>query len=525
MKKLFLTVLAFLFSICIVSCAFAQQAKKEWTLLLYFVPDQKIEGYFINLINSLIKIGSDANLNIVLMFDYAQAKPTAYYYIDKSGAKLLRELSETNMGSPQVLYDFMKFGMTNYPANRYALVINGHGSGWESFYGPGSVAEGVQSDSQININPAFQKPINFLPPASPNLTSNRSIAYDGDIDCLTLKEIKKAICMANKNFNGGKKLDILVAYSCMFLMIEAVYELRDTASILMGSESTVPANGLNYNSIASAIESNPKIESEALAKIISKSFIDANGGNNIYIGIKMSCIEPFLSAFSDLASAILKVEGDKSFQKIYNIGSISKYSDILNIADSIAAKNVSFASDPNFAQVLSCARATREKLIASIVAFTASGSFCKNFGGISVYWPDKDRYKKFRDIYKSLDFSQKFQWDDFLDKHLLGISGLTTTATNAPLPYINALISELNGAFSSIRSNTAGEKLNAENESAKIEFLKKKIVSDTIAAHRTGNYRAVHDSLKSIRNSKSIDTATKNKIIEELKKGVEMPGI
>ena len=74
------------------SYADAQQGKKAWTLLLYFVPDEKIENSLIGNINDIAKVGSGQDLNIVLMFDYASSKPTTYYYIDRGGVKKIKEL-------------------------------------------------------------------------------------------------------------------------------------------------------------------------------------------------------------------------------------------------------------------------------------------------------------------------------------------------------------------------------------------------------------------------------------------------
>lgn len=518
MKRFLLCILVMTVAIsAAVVPASAQQGKKAWTLMLYFVPDEKIERSLIGNINDIAKIGSGSDLNIVLMFDYASSKPTTYYQVDRGGVKAIKELGETNMGSPQVFYDFIKFSMTNYPAERYALIINSHGSGWESYYGGGSVSSGVQLDSQIDISPAYQPPVmNGI-----DLSGfDRAIAYDDDpSDCLTLKELKKALTMAAKNFNGSKKIDMFIADACLFAMIEAAYELRDAASVIMGSESTIPGTGLDYRSIAAELTKNPKTDAITLSKTIAKNFTSASYGDNILVGINTSSIEPLASAFSDLAARLLKVNGKRSFSGVSKIGDVDKYSDIANIADSILKKEISFASDPAFPEIASQAKIVKEKLSEALCAFSASGSFRSGFGGISVYWPDKTRYPKYKSFYKALDFANKFQWDEFLDSQLLGVSPQVT------LRGASSLVSELDGAFLSLRRNAAlGEKSNAANESAKIEHLKKTIVENAVRAHKTGNYKAVHETLREIRNAGSIDTATKNRMINDLKQGVGPSG-
>lgn len=519
MKKFLLCVLAaaMITALAIPSSALAQQSKKAWTLMLYFVPDSKIENSLIKNINDIAKIGSGPDLNIVLMFDYAGSKPTSYSFVERGGVKILKELGETNMGSPQVFYDFIKFSMANYPAERYALIINSHGSGWESYYGSGSSSTGAQLDSQINISPAYQQPIDFS--GSDISGFERAIAYDDDpSDCLTLKELKKAMATASKTFNNSKKIDLFIADACLFSMIEAAYELRGVSSIIMGSISTIPGSGLDYRSIASEITKNPKIDAAGLSKTIAKTFTASSYGDNILSGIDTGSIEPLAEAFSGLAAKLLKVSGKRSFTGISKIGDVDKYCDISNIADCILNKKVSFTNDAAYPEIAAQAKIVKEKLNAALSAFSASGSFRSGFGGISVYWPDKVRYPKYKPLYKVLDFSAKFQWDEFLDSQLLGIAPQASASVRAG---VNNLVAELDDAFLTLRQNAQiKEKTNAINEAAKIEHLKKIIIDNTVKAHKTGDYKTVHETLRNIRNSKSIDTATKNKMINDLKQGV-----
>jgi len=523
MKKIVLALLIIMIAASSVFAQNAPQAKKEWTLLLYFVPDEKIEDNLVGNINSIAKVGSGDNLNILVYFDYASNKPSTLYYVNRGGVKVIKEMGKTNTGSPQVFYDFLKFGMTNYPANRYAVIVNSHGSGWESFYGAGSVSSSAQDDSQVVINAAVA-PINW---EGVDLSdAARSIAYDSDSsDCLTLKELKKAMGMASKNFNGGRKIDIFVADACLFAMIEAAYELRDAVNIVMGSESTIPGNGLDYKTIAAAVSSKPGITNVDLAKTIASSFTAANSGDNILIGVNTDLIEPMAVAFSDFTQKVLSTTSKKSFDDIKKIGDVSKYSDIWNIMDSVINKKVGFAGDPKYPEIAAQAKVVKENYQKCLAAFSATGTFSKTYGGLSVYWPDKERYPKYREFYKKLDFAKKFFWDEFLDSTLLGMTvqpganAVRSVETNTL-----GIVSDLDSAFSEMRVQTsAGVKASSENQSAKVEFLKKRVVEEAVAQHKVGNRATVHAVLKALRNSKSIDNATKNALIEDLKKGVASP--
>lgn len=528
MRRRLIPFAAALIVLCCAGAALAQGgAAKDWTLMLYFVPDAKIESYFQNQdVASIARFGSRPNVNVLLLFDFATpGKPSNYYILEKNSFKPLKSAGETNMGSPQNLYDFMKFCMTGYPASKYALVINAHGSGWESYYGPGSSSNPLDV-SQIPINPAVQRPGWMTDVAQ---QSNTAIAYDDDPkDCLTLQEIARAVGEASKNFNGGKKLDMFVTYACLFSMIEAAYELKDAIGIMVSSESTVPCGGFDYPAFMNAMAA-PSSTAADIARTAAGKFVGGNYGDNILVGIDLSKIEPAATAFSDLAQKLLKVSSAIEFKAATRLGSGDKYCDIMSLFTCVAGKKVSFAGDPNFSEIESQAAAAAKAFSAAIVAKAASGKFKGGFfggaeaGGISVYWPDAARYTNYRKAYKTLQFGRKFSWDEFLDWQLLKIAPGSAAARGAAPVEVESIISELDGAFAGYRSGAARSQAVPETEMARVEFLKKRVVEETVSQHRSHNFSAVRRALESIRNAPSIDTATKNDMIFELKKAIGTP--
>ncbi len=529
-KNLFmLTVL--LLAVLLAGPAFAQGPQpKDWTLMLYFVPDAKIESGFLNDdVASISRAGAKANMNVVLFYDYAEkGKPSGFFILEKNNFKPVKNLGETNMGSAQNLYDFMKFSMTNYPSSKYALVINAHGSGWESYYGPGSSSNPLDA-SQIPISPIFQRN-GLLDGGAQN--NSKSIAYDDDPqDCLTLQEISKAVGEASRNFNGGKKLDLFVTYACLFSMLEAAYELKDVIGILVSSESTVPCGGFDYPSFIAAMAA-PSSTAVDAAKTAVSRFVSGNYGDNILAGIDLSKVEPVAIAFSDLAQRLMKVSGAVEFKTATRMGKGDKYSDILSLLDGIAAKNVSFKGDSKFAEIEAQAAAVSVALKASLVAWSASGKFKggsvgrTNAGGLAIYWPDAERYKTYRKAYKTLQFGRKFFWDEFLDWQLLKIPAAAAAETRgtAAAYGVESIISELDGAFARYRRGPeAGSRIVPQHEMAKVEFLKKRLVDETMSQHRSHRFGAVRNALESIKSAPAIDTATKNKILLELNNAINTP--
>lgn len=115
---------------------------------------------------------------------------------------------EVDMTSPDTLTDFITFAADNYPADRYALVLWGHGGGW---YG---------------------------------------LCADGT-SLLRLPDLGQAMDSAKDAI--GRNLDIVIADSCAEGVLETMYELRGAADWYVGSEIAVPAQGLRYDLVLGAL--------------------------------------------------------------------------------------------------------------------------------------------------------------------------------------------------------------------------------------------------------------------------------
>jgi predicted small secreted protein len=190
---------------------------KNWTLMLYIAGDveKDVAKLLQEELKSVLKVGSSANVHIVAQIDYPgkDAKADRFYvYKDKLATR--GELKHSNMGDPNTLKSFLQWGMS-YPAKKYALVILGHGTGWISLAGPGSVY-------------------------TPN---SRSFAYsESDKDCITLVEFKKVL----NEVLGKKKIDVAAFNSCLMNETEVAYQMKDHFKYLVASETTMPGFGFDY---------------------------------------------------------------------------------------------------------------------------------------------------------------------------------------------------------------------------------------------------------------------------------------
>jgi hypothetical protein len=120
----------------------------DWTVLVYLDGDNNLERDAVTDFNEMERAGSTDKVKIVVQFDRVhQDGPeddtsnddwdtTKRFLVEQDDDKRtiksqeLEDLGEKNMGDPQTLVDFITWGVKEYPAQHYALVLWDHGSSW-----------------------------------------------------------------------------------------------------------------------------------------------------------------------------------------------------------------------------------------------------------------------------------------------------------------------------------------------------------------------------------------------------------
>ena len=78
----------------------------------------------------MMQVGSTDQFNMVVQFDRSEGEPCNRLFINKGSYDIVEAMGECDMGSADVLTDFVEWGAQHYPAKKYAVVIWNHGSGW-----------------------------------------------------------------------------------------------------------------------------------------------------------------------------------------------------------------------------------------------------------------------------------------------------------------------------------------------------------------------------------------------------------
>lgn len=419
-----------------------QPATCDWTFMVYLAGDNDLSGAGAVDLKEMKQVGSTDRINVLAQFDRAgKTRQTTRYYLRKSttstqDAKL--RLGETNMGDPSVLEDFITWAVTNYPAQRYALVLWNHGAGWDdsnvyegdAFGGApppvsrkkktltGARAKTARSLPQRQVRAAVSRTRRALFGTTvKQAVSARAIAFDDDAqDFLDNVELKRVLGKVSKRLK--LKFDILGMDACLMSMIEVAYQVRDVAHFAIGSQETEPSDGWPYHKILRALAKKPAMSAAELSKTVVKEYLASypatesvtqsalDLGRVEALGQSIDALGRTLrSALSNPAVHTALVTARAMVQE-YS----PPYDDYCDLVHLCTLLTASLQDAQVRAACASTVNAVKE-------AVTASGSKSKsvaNSHGVSIYFPKR----KVSPLYKTLDFTKESGWDEFLAAYL-----------------------------------------------------------------------------------------------------------
>ena len=220
----------------------------EWTFLVYMDSDNNLEEAGIDDFLEMSSIGSTPEMNIVVQMDRVPGYDTSYddwiganRYRVGTGmvpnmASAMGTLGEVNMGSPDTLSDFVDWGISNFPAHKFILVLWDHGGGWQ----------GVCWDET------------------------------SEYDNLNLTDLSSAMSSVVTS-NPGFEFDIIGFDACEMAGIEAYSELCPYTSYFVGSQTDEPFQGWNYELSLYHLSQSPAMSASQLAMNLVDDYVLSYG--------------------------------------------------------------------------------------------------------------------------------------------------------------------------------------------------------------------------------------------------------
>jgi len=396
---------------------------KKWTVLFYMDGNNNLQGLATATMRQLETVGSNKDVNVVAQL----SRPNKWYdknTKDWSGAKryevvknpkpldpneemihwiippftknivspVKEDLGEVDMGDPKTLKDFLNWGIKNYPAEHYMVVLMDHGAGFM----------GSMQDEKTG-----------------NIISNKKLAE-------VLDDAAKT---------AGKKIDIVAFDACLMAQTEVAYQLKDSANILIGSEENEAGAATPYAPILKDIqEGADKLTPEEVAKLYVYETAVQPGAEMFtptQSAIDLKKISDVKKSVDRLASSLMASKMDKnvireilkktqSYCKAVYYKPYVDYRDIYDFAEKIIAD-----SRVTDAEVKKAAQRVMDSVKSAVIAEQHVGKPQKNSHGLSIYLPHNygfdqapvafppPTYQKTH-RYQETDFAKDTQWDEFL---------------------------------------------------------------------------------------------------------------
>lgn len=314
------------------------QQEKDWTILIYANGNNELEPEMRQAMHNAEKVGSNTDVNVVIQLGRAkyelvklvrqEIEPKSEdswsgvrrYFVTKGGSTLVGNLKRVNMADPKNLYDFIRWGMRFYPANKYMLILGGHG-----YQFVGMMTDYSQKAPYI----------------------------------MGIPEMVRAI---NKGANGIGKIDSLVLDTCYFNSIEVIYELGKEENHSVKSAITYIKNGaiegLPYDRIIEIVQKNSDVED---ITAIIQEIIDNLSYDLVAYKINHHTLKQIKQLFNDAASAYLSRnidDGNKLFKKVSDVLSTNDQTVVSNLMSSLVIHFKSVSQSNSFQGIIANRPAT-----------------------------------------------------------------------------------------------------------------------------------------------------------------------
>jgi len=180
-------------------------ARKKMTVLYFVDGKNNLSSMAEHSFKSLAEVGSDENVNIVAQLGLMK-KDVLRGLVGHDGIQNPENLGKADMGNPETVRDFVEWGMKNFPAEKYMVVLWNHGAGFK----------GVLTDEEAH-----------------SICDNRELAA----------------ALERAQVNAGAKIDLLNFNACLMGQGEVAFEYRNAARYIVGSEEVeaglrIPIPGL-----------------------------------------------------------------------------------------------------------------------------------------------------------------------------------------------------------------------------------------------------------------------------------------
>ena len=365
----------------------------KWTVLVYLDGDNNLESDALTDLREMARVGSSAELNIVVQLDRISSSASwddtsagdwadTKRFLIKRGMEptaeaAVADLGEVNMGKPNTLADFIVWGVNTYPAEHYALIIWDHGASWL----------GVASD-------------------------------ETDDNMLTLPDLSAALETARQHSNYGM-LDLIGFDACLMAQLDVFKAIEAYGQVAVASAELEPGEGWAWDVWLAELAAKPEQDAYAIAPVIVSSYINSfegTGNDDVTLSAfdltQMGQLTQRLDALSgallaELGPSYAAIAEARSFATIYAATSADEFNavDLGHFAQLLPKQGAT-------AKVAAAANELATALTQARIASEA-GAYYRDTSGLTIYFPQTE--EQYLAAYeRGSPLPRQTRWADFL---------------------------------------------------------------------------------------------------------------
>lgn len=198
--------------------------------------EEMIEADVGSEVNVIVQTGGSANSTIdeIRFIDFTTVQR---HEIKGEDSITVMDLGQQNMGDYRTLSDFITWSFSEYPAEKYAIILWDHGNGIRGF--------------------------------------GHDDIYD---DVLTIKELEDAFSRAKKQM--GTKFEVIGFDACLMATFEVAMRMSYYGNYMVASEELEPGWGWDYTAILSSFDdAESTMNGEELGRVIADSYVEHSKEN------------------------------------------------------------------------------------------------------------------------------------------------------------------------------------------------------------------------------------------------------
>lgn len=378
---------------------------KRWTFLLYLDGDAPNLAPYLNrtspvgALNRLERAAPNAQVTIAALYDgpLPGGGDSFRYLIRPDGSFSQESRGEVNMGDPQTLVDFVRWGLAQAPADHTYLALADHAT----------ALDGIAWD----------------------LTSART-------ERLTPGEIRSALVAITEG--GARPIDVLHFDGCLMGLLEPAYQVRGLARYLVASQN-LGWSAFAYEQYRSLVK--PETTPRTLAEGVATRYAQVVGGDGYpftVAALDLSQVDMAARATDALAEELLRFALASSTNRTQLVQLRSQVQKLDSGADFFLQNEDEYLDLDHWAEIVGSgvsdsavsAQATelRSSLRQLVVrTFAASGSLeavvgvagagydLRNARGVGIYYPPRPSVRTYQTyVQGELNLVTDTRWDEYL---------------------------------------------------------------------------------------------------------------